>query len=123
MEKASILEMARGAIMEQVDCEVSKIVDNIIDVNTDPKKKRQLVLTVEFAPSADRSVVSVSATAKSKLQPCNAIQTSLFVGVDSKTGEVIATEMSANGVGQIDFDGNEEPEPRELKITASKKVM
>lgn len=124
MEKASILEMARGAIMEQVDVEVGKIVDNIVDVNTEPKKKRQLVLTVDFTPSADRSVVSIAATAKSKLQPLNAIQTSLFVGVDSKTGEVTATEMTPNVAGQLDFNGDEADEPRELKINvSSKKAM
>lgn len=116
MERASILEMARGAIMEQVDGEISKIVDNIVDLNTDPKKKRQLVLTIDFAPSADRSVVSVSASAKSKLQQANSIQTSLYVGVDGKTGEVMATEMTPNVAGQVKFGGEEEPEPVILRM-------
>ena len=116
MEKASILEMARGAIMEQVDGEISKIVENIIDPNTEAKKKRQLVLTIEFVPAADRSVVSVSAIARCKLQPANAIQTSLFVGVDGKTGEVVATEMTPNIAGQIDLDGTEEDEPKILRL-------
>lgn len=122
MEKASILEMARGAIMEQVDVEVSKIVDNIIDVNTEPKKKRQLVLTVDFVPSADRTVVSIAATAKSKLQPLNAIQTSLYVGVDSSTGEITATEMTPNIAGQVDLMGEEAEEARTLKISKIRNV-
>lgn len=122
MEKASILEMARGAIMEQVDVEVSKIVDNIIDVNTEPKKKRQLVLTVDFVPSADRTVVSIAATAKSKLQPLNAIQTSLYVGVDSSTGEITATEMTPNIAGQVDLMGEETEEARTLKISKIRNV-
>lgn len=116
MEKASILEMARGAIMEQVNGEVGKIVDNILDLNTEPKKKRQLVVTVEFMPSADRSVVNVTALAKSKLQPANSIQTSLYVGMDGNTGEVIATEMTPNITGQVSFDGGEEPEHPILMI-------
>ena len=34
-EKAkSILEMARGAIMERVDYEMAKIIENILDENT-----------------------------------------------------------------------------------------
>lgn len=37
-EAKSILEMAQGAIMEQVNVEVSRIVDNILDPNTDAKK-------------------------------------------------------------------------------------
>lgn len=36
----NILESARGAIMEQVDIEVGKIVQNILDPNTSYKKKR-----------------------------------------------------------------------------------
>lgn len=35
VETKSILEMAQGAIMEQVNVEVGKIVDNILDVNTE----------------------------------------------------------------------------------------
>lgn len=116
MEKASILEMAKGAIMEQVNGEISKIVDNIIDPNTEAKKKRQLVLTIDFLPSADRSVVSVSASAKCKLQCANSIQTSLYVGVNGSTGEIIATEMTPNVTGQTSFSGKEEEEPIILKM-------
>lgn len=44
--KASILKMANGAIQERVDYEVSKVIDNILDVNTETKKKRKIVLTI-----------------------------------------------------------------------------
>ena len=115
-ERASILEMARGAIMEQVNIEIGKIVDNIIDPNTESKKKRQLILTIDFLPSADRSVVSVQASAKCKLQAANSVQTSLYVGVDGKTGEVVATEMTPNVTGQMNFNGEEEREPVILKM-------
>ena len=118
IEAKSILEMARGAIMEQVDIETSKVIDNIVDPNTEAKKKSQIVLTVDFMPSADRDTVTISATAKSKLLPNNAIQTSLFVGVDRSTGEVIATEMSANIPGQIGLDGSVEQESPKLKMIA-----
>ena len=64
MQKASILEAAHGAIMEQVDIEVGKIIANILDPNTSETKKRQLTLTVDFQPLADRTQVSISATAK-----------------------------------------------------------
>lgn len=122
IETKSLLEMAKGAIMEQVNIETAKVLDNIIDPNTEAKKKRQIVLTVDFTPSADRQTVTVSATAKSKLLPNNAIQTSLYVGVDHSTGEVIATEMSANIPGQMGFDGSIEPEAPKLKMTAGGKA-
>ncbi|MBP5431036.1 hypothetical protein [Ruminococcus sp.] len=115
-EAKSILEMAQGAIMEQVNVEVSRIVDNILDPNTDAKKKRQLVLTVDFTPSSDRSAVVVSATAKSKLLPNNAIQTTLYVGADASTGEVQAVEMVPQIPGQQGFDGSIQQEPKIMKI-------
>lgn len=115
-EAKSILEMAQGAIMEQVNVEVSRIVDNILDPNTDAKKKRQLVLTVDFSPSSDRSAVVVSATAKSKLLPNNAIQTTLYVGADASTGEVQAVEMVPQIPGQQGFDGSIQQEPKIMKI-------
>ena len=99
VETKSILEMAQGAIMEQVNLEVSKIVDNILDLNTEPKKKRTLTLTVDFVPNSDRSQVVINATAKSKLLPNNAVQTTLYVGADASTGEIQAVEM---GDGPID---------------------
>lgn len=119
--KVSVLEMARGAIMEQVDLEVSKIIENIVDPNTEAKKKRQLVVTVDFTPSADREMVAVSAVAKSKLLPNNAIATSLFVGVDRSTGEVVASELKAQMPGQIDFNGNEEEETPKLRMVSGGK--
>ena len=115
-EAKSILEMAQGAITEQVNAEVGKIVDNILDVNTEAKKKRQLVITVDFLPSRDRSQVAITATAKSKLLPNNAIQTTLFVGADSSTGEIQAVEMVPQIPGQQSFDGEMQEDPKILRI-------
>ncbi|MBP3249365.1 MAG: hypothetical protein IJ170_02165 [Ruminococcus sp.] len=116
IEAKSILEMAQGAIMEQVDAEVGKIVDNILDLNTEPKKKRTLTLTVDFTPSSDRTQVAITATAKSKLLPNNAVQTTLYVGADAATGEIQAVEMVPQIPGQQSFDGDVQEEPRILKI-------
>ena len=114
--QSSILEMARGAIMEQTDIEVGKIIGNILDLNTDSKKKRTLSLTVDFIPSSERTQVVITATAKCKLQPNNAIQTSLFVGVNASTGELCATEMVPNVPGQIGLDGSTQEEAKILKM-------
>lgn len=46
MDKTSILDMAMGAIKERVDYEMGHIVDNILDPNTPPNKKRKLTLTL-----------------------------------------------------------------------------
>lgn len=116
IEAKSILEMAQGAITEQVNTEVKKVVDNILDVNTEAKKKRQLILTVDFLPSTDRTQVSITASAKSKLLPNNAVQTTLYVGSDIATGEIQAVEMVPQIPGQQSFDGDIQEEPKILKI-------
>ena len=116
VETKSILEMAQGAIMEQVNVEVGRIVDNILDVNTEAKKKRTLTLTVDFVPSADRSQVAISATAKSKLLPNNAVQTTIYVGADTTTGEIQAVEMVPQVPGQQSFDDSIQEEHRILRI-------
>lgn len=116
VETKSILEMAQGAIMEQVNVEVGKIVDNIMDLNTEAKKKRTLTLTVDFIPSGDRSQVAINATAKSKLLPNNAVQTTIYVGADAATGEIQAIEMTPQIPGQQSFDGTTQEEPKILRI-------
>lgn len=87
----SILQMARGAIEERVDYEMSRVIDNILDPN--------------------RQVISVITTAKSSLCPTNSVATSLFITGDEQ-GEVTAVEMVPNIPGQLDFTGGEqEPAP------------
>lgn len=54
LKRDSILSMAQGAIEEKVDYEVSRVIDNILDLNTDPKAKRKITITLVFQPDAER---------------------------------------------------------------------
>ena len=113
---SSILEMAQGAIKEQTDIEVGKIIENILNLNTSPSKKRTLTLKVDFEPNENRTQVVIKASATSKLQGNNAIQTALCVGVDTKSGELIATELIPNMAGQTIFGGSEQEDAKVIKI-------
>ena len=55
MEQKSVLEMARGAIAERADYEMSRILENRLDPNTSAAKKRVLTLTVEILPDEERA--------------------------------------------------------------------
>ena len=48
----SILQMARGAIMERADYETSRLLANILDPNTSATAKRKL--TLELKPDDNR---------------------------------------------------------------------
>ncbi len=105
--KKSILEMARGAIQERADYEMAKILDNIIDENTSPTKKRALTLTVEFSANETRTAIEVKCTAKSKLEPTVPVKTSLFLTPDDD-GSLCAVEMPPQVPGQMGMDGSEQ---------------
>lgn len=111
----SILEMAQGAITVQVNVEVGKVMQNILDPNTNATKLRSVTIKVDFKPSDDRSQVVITATASSKLLPNNAIQTSLYVGSNSD-GEILATELVPNIPGQIGINDEVQESPKIIKI-------
>lgn len=114
--KVSVLEMAQGAIMEACNVEVGKVMENIYDINTPATKKREVTIKVVFEPSADRQQINISAQSSCKLQPNNPVQTALYGGKDERSGKIQAVELVPNVPGQIGLDGNEQEQPKELKI-------
>lgn len=111
----SILDMARGAIKERVDYEMARVMDNILDPNTNPTKERSLTVTVKFKPDTERQQISVQAVAKSKLEPTNPVATALYITGD-QNGEASAVEMVPQVPGQQSIDGTEEDEPKMLRL-------
>lgn len=114
--KVSVLQMAQGAIMEACNVEVGKVMENIYDMNTPATKKREVTIKVVFEPSADRQQINISAQSSSKLQPNNPVQTALYGGKDERSGKIQAVELVPNVPGQIGLNGEEQEQPKELKI-------
>ena len=112
----SILEMARGAFMERADYEMSKIVDNILDVNTKATAKRKLSITMEITPDDERANVTVNCTVKSALAATNPVRTSLYISGEDSDGNVQIAEMVPQVPGQMDIDGKEQSAPPTLKL-------
>lgn len=52
MGNANLLEVARGAIGERLDYELSKVVDNIADLNTKADAVRKITLTLSLKRTA-----------------------------------------------------------------------
>lgn len=117
-ERESILRMASGAIEEKVDYEVSKVIDNILDLNTQPDAKRKIVITLEFKPDAERKHISIAASAKSTLAPTAAVNTAMMITSDGN-GEMVVAEMVPHIPGQFDIFGGEQAQPKILKLANS----
>ncbi len=116
MMKKSILEMARGAFMERADYEVERLVENILDENTNPTAKRKLTLTATFTSDSRRENYAVSFEVKTTLAPTTPVMTSLyFAGRDSE-GIPQVVEMTPQVPGQVDIAGNEQELPPMLRI-------
>lgn len=103
----SILQMARGAIQERADYEMSRLLANILDVNTSATAKRKLTITLELKPDDTRQNISVSVTAKSTLAATNPVTTTLYVADEENV-----VEMIPQIPGQFGIDGSEQGAPR-----------
>ena len=122
LDKKSILEMSMGAILERVDYEMGKVIDNILDPNTKPAGKRKITVGLELIPSADRKTITVQTTAKSTLVPTDPITTSLYITNQPGTGEMVVAEMVPQVPGQLGMDGGEQDRPKVLKFTNIKQA-
>lgn len=81
------LTLADGAIIEKLNLEIQRVVQNIADINADPKKKRKIVLTLVFAPKAN-GYVPVEIKADSTLAPYNPCEANIYVGKDDDDNSV-----------------------------------
>lgn len=115
LKRDSILRMASGAIEEKVDYEVSRVIDNILDLNTDPKAKRKISITLTFQPDAERKHIAIQAEAKSTLVPTAAVATSMMITSDGN-GEMVVAEMVPQIPGQLSMSGAEQEQPKILRL-------
>lgn len=69
-EKLTLASMCAGGVQERIDRAFAKISDNILDLNTDAKKKRTLDIKIVLVPSEDdREDVAVEVHTSVKLAP------------------------------------------------------
>lgn len=115
--RSSILQMVGGAVQERVDREVSRVVDNILDINTEATAKRKITLTIELKPDKERQFITMAASCKSNLAPVVPVGTTLAITSDSN-GEMVIAEMTPQVPGQISMDGREQEAPKLLKLAA-----
>ena len=116
LDRKSILEMSMGAILERVDYEMGRVLNNVLDPNTKATGKRKITVSLELTPSADRTTITVHTTAKSTLVATEPITTSLFVTNQPGTGELVVAEMVPQIPGQLSLDGSEQESPKILKF-------
>ena len=109
----SILTLQEGAIIDAVDKELRKVLENIEDFSTESTKKRKIKIELEFEPSASRNSFNLNATVSSTLAPKSALQMSMDLR-STEDGRFILEELMKQAKGQLDIEGNEEENPEQL---------
>jgi hypothetical protein len=84
MKPLNISEVGNGAIQELFNHEMAKVLHNIQDVNTDPRKLRSITIKVTFQPSADRNAAALDIDVTSKLANTLGAEATVFLGKDEE---------------------------------------
>lgn len=116
LEAKSVMEMSGGAILERVNVEMARVIENILDPNAKAEAKRKITATLELTPSADRKSITVKTTVKSTLVPTDAVTTSLFIAGRPISGEMAIYEATPQVPGQLGMSGAEQERPKILKL-------
>lgn len=102
-----LAEIADGRLQSKFDKEMKRVITNLLDPNTDAKKKRSVTVKVTLTPSKKDRLVDIDIDVKSALAPEIGVSTLMMVGRDVNTGEVAANELKSGIPGQTYFDGKD----------------
>lgn len=105
-EIMTLASLCDGAVQERINHALQKVTENILDPNTDPKKKRDITLKLSFEPNPDdREDVAVDVSVGVKLAPETGLKTQFFLSKDLESGMVSITEHAKGQIkGQLSFD-------------------
>lgn len=105
-EKVTLPSLAKGAAAELFEKELQKAIANILDINTEAKAPREVILRVKMTPNEDRNIAQTEVRIESKLASFKPAETVLYVG--KKAGVCIAVESNPE---QMSLLNAEEPAP------------
>ena len=116
LDKKSIFELCHGAFMELADYSMAKLLDDIMDPNTQAKSPRTLTITFKLTPNEQRSKVEVEYTPKLSFGKMLPLSITLHAMADRETGEMCLVEATPQIPGQMGLDGSEQERPVQLKL-------
>lgn len=104
--KPDLKEMCNGAIQEKFQHAFGRVMENLQDINTPYRDKREIVIKMTFAQNEQRDNVMADIKVTEKLASQGVLTTQFAVGKDLKTGKIIAEEYGNQLRGQTEMDVN-----------------
>ena len=111
----SLDQMMDGALVERFNEDLQRVMQNVFDMRTDPKKPRKISLIFTFRPNDRRDAAEMFADVKVVTAPPVSLSQTVLMSVNDN-GFVTLTERTDQIPGQMDIDGNEKPLPKEISF-------
>ena len=119
--------LAGGAFAEKLNEALMQVAENIQNPNTEATTKRQIQITLKFAPNKTRQLVSTQIAVTTKLAATEAIDTQMIMGINMRTGQIEIAEYDGQIRGQMDLSdfaaADQDPEPEETPAAAPAPVQ
>lgn len=97
-----------GAVAEHVDAKIKEVLENIEDINTPWKPKREITIKVVFAPNEDRDRCQIGVAVTTKLPGFKPLESGCFITRVGNTLVAIENEnpqqLQLNFNQQLDVD-------------------
>ncbi|MFQ7473915.1 MAG: hypothetical protein ACLRLX_06880 [Anaerovoracaceae bacterium] len=106
--KIDLKEMVGGALQEKFEHSFERVMENMQDVNTPYKDKREIVITMKFVQNEQRDNVLADISVKEKLASQAGLTTQFAVGKDLRNGKIVAEEYGKQLRGQISMEDTTE---------------
>jgi hypothetical protein len=87
-ERLTLATIKNGALVEQFDRALSRVVDNIADINT-TTQPREITLIIKITPNDDRTFLEVDGGVKTKIAGQEKVKTTADLSIDDR-GRAVA---------------------------------
>ena len=110
--KINLEALAGGAFAEKLNEALIQVADNIQNPNTEATTKRQINVTIKFAPNKTRQLVNTQIAVTTKLAATEAIDTQMIMGVNMRTGQLEIAEYDGQIRGQMSLSDLTQPQEK-----------
>ena len=117
-EEISLFDLMDGAVKERAALVLQGVMENIADLNTDPRKARTLSVKFTFTADDAREGVEVKTTVDSKLQPIRDVTTKIVLG--KQGGQMVAVEQPKAIPGQLNISGSVQADAKVIDMGAKR---
>lgn len=115
MDNINLKDLVGGALQEKFSNSFERVLENMQDVNTPFKPKREINIKISFVQNESRDDVMATIKVSEKLAPQGEMVTHFTVGKDFSTGEIFAQEYGNQLKGQTVMNlGGADPETGEI---------